>query len=191
MDGAQWHLLKHTLTNDGPNPLGTSLQNELSRQLKLDKERHHRSFSWKLLRTIKSVFHDTQYQGYTTLSIPLFLKNARRGAERVWGEEIVSPQPMVINWPGLTDEEKTELIPTLSTTDNWILLTHPLGAKNKSQPPLKESQRIARADGKCSRHKGWWREGKDELATHSMTTEVWISTRGRISEATRIALQEG
>jgi len=43
---------------------------------------------------------------------------------------------------------------------------------------------------KDSRHKGWWREGKDELATHSMTTEVWISTRGRISEATRIALQE-
>jgi len=97
---------------------------------------------------------------------------------------------MVIDWPGLTDKEKTELIPTLSTTDNWILLTHPLGAKNKSQPPLEESQRIARADGKCSRYKGWWREGKDELATHSMTTEVWISTRGRISEATRIALQE-
>ena len=49
---------------------------------------------------------------------------------------------------------------------------------------------IARAEGKCSRHKGWWREGKDELATHSMTTEIWISTRGRIPEATRIALQE-
>jgi len=98
---------------------------------------------------------------------------------------------MVIKWPGLTDvEEKTELIPTLSTTDNWILLTYPLSTKNKSRPPLKESQRIARADGKCSRHKGWWREGKDELATHSMTTEDWISTRGQISEATRIALQE-
>ena len=97
---------------------------------------------------------------------------------------------MVINWPGLTDKEKTELIPTLFTTDNWILLTHPLGAKNKSQPPHKESQRIARADSKCSRHKGWWREGKNELATHSTTTEVWISTRGRISEATRIVLQE-
>ena len=49
---------------------------------------------------------------------------------------------------------------------------------------------IARADGKCSRHKGWWREGKNELATHSMTTEVWISTSGRISEATRIVIQE-
>ena len=51
---------------------------------------------------------------------------------------------MVINWPGLNDKEKTELIPTLASTDNWILLTHPLGAKNKSQPPLVESQRIAR-----------------------------------------------
>jgi len=30
MDGAQWHLLKHILTNDGPNPLGSSLQNELT-----------------------------------------------------------------------------------------------------------------------------------------------------------------
>jgi len=63
---------------------------------------------------------------------------------------------MVINWPGLTDKEKTELIPTFSTTDNWILLTH----KNKSQPPLGESKRIARAEGKCSRHKGWWRRAR-------------------------------
>jgi len=29
MDGAQWHLLKHTLTNVSPNSLGSSLQNEL------------------------------------------------------------------------------------------------------------------------------------------------------------------
>ena len=97
---------------------------------------------------------------------------------------------MVVNMPGLNDKEKTELIPTLSTTDNWILLTHPLGTKNKSQHLLGESQRIARAEGKCSWHKGWWREGKDELATHCMTTEVWTSTRGRISEAGRIILQE-
>ena len=79
---------------------------------------------------------------------------------------------MVVNMPGLNDKEKTELIPTLSTT----LLTHPLGAKNKSKPPLGDSQRIARAEGKCSWHKGRWREGKDKLATHSMATEVWIST---------------
>jgi hypothetical protein len=38
MDGAQWHLLKHTLTNASPNSLGSSLQNELTRQLMLDKD---------------------------------------------------------------------------------------------------------------------------------------------------------
>jgi len=27
----------------------------------------------------------------------------------------------------MNDKEKAELIPTLSTTDNWILLTHPKG----------------------------------------------------------------
>jgi len=95
-----------------------------------------------------------------------------------------------LSWPGQNDQKKAELIPTLSTTDNRILLTHQLGTRNKSQPPFKESQRIARAEGKCSRHKGCWREGKDQMATHSMTTEVWINTRGQIPEATRMAIQE-
>jgi len=172
MDGTPWHLLIHTLMNNGSNPTGSSLQTELTRQLSLDKDLKHRSFSWKLLRTVKSVFHATKYQGDTAITIPPFFQNAGRGKERIWGEVNSSPQPTVINWPGLNDKEKTELIPSLSSTDNWILLTHPLGDKNKSQPPLAESQRIARAEGKCSRHKGWWREGKDELASHSMTTEV-------------------
>jgi len=49
---------------------------------------------------------------------------------------------------------------------------------------------VDRADGKSCRHKGWWWEGKDELATHSMTTEVWISTIGKIPEVTRTSIQE-
>ena len=36
MDGA--HLLKHTLTNDGPNPLGSCLQKKLTRCLRLDQD---------------------------------------------------------------------------------------------------------------------------------------------------------
>ena len=71
MDGAQLHLLKHTLTNANPSTLGASLQNELTRQLKLDKEKKHRSFSWKLLWTIKGVFQATKYQGDTALIPPL------------------------------------------------------------------------------------------------------------------------
>jgi len=38
MDGAQWHLLKHTLTNNSSTPIGSSLQTELTRQLILDKD---------------------------------------------------------------------------------------------------------------------------------------------------------
>jgi len=75
------------------------------------------------------------YSPYPPLIIPPFFKNAGRGKERIWGEEIATPQPMVINWPGLNDKEKSELIPTLSTTDNWILLPYPQGTSNKPQPP--------------------------------------------------------
>jgi len=143
-----------------------------------------------LLRTLKSVFHANKYQGDTAITIPPLFKDAGRGKERIWGDDTETLQPMIINWPGLNEKEKSELIPTFLIIENWILLTHPLGTGNKSQPPLKESQRIARAEGKCSRHKGWWREGKDELATHSMTTEIWISMKGQIPEATRMAIQE-
>jgi len=97
---------------------------------------------------------------------------------------------MVIDWSGIDDKEKLDLIPNLCATDNWILLTQPLGASNKTQAPFREAQLVARADRKSSRHKGWWQKGKDEIATHSMTTEVWISTRGKIPETTRTAIQE-
>jgi len=134
LDGVQWHLLKHTLTNSEPSALGASIQNELTRQLRLDKDKKHRSFAWKILRTVKGAFQATKYQGDTTLTIPPFFKNAGRGKERIWGEEIATPQPTVINWSGLDNREKLDLIPTLSATDNWILLTHALGTSNKTQP---------------------------------------------------------
>jgi len=132
MDGAQWHLLKHSLTNTSQNSLGSCLQNEITRQFELDKDKKHRSFSWKLLRILKRVFHATKYQGDTAITISPFFKDAGREKERIWGEDTETPQPMVINWPGLNDKEKADLIPTLSTTDDWILLTHPLGTRNKS-----------------------------------------------------------
>jgi len=72
LDGAQWHLLKHTLTKNSSNPIGSSLQTELTRQLILDTDKKHRTFSWKLLRIVKSVFHATKYQGDTAITIPPF-----------------------------------------------------------------------------------------------------------------------
>jgi len=135
MDGAQWQLLKHTLTNANPSSLGASLQNKLTLQLKLDKDKKHRSSSWKLLRTIKGVFQATKYQRDTALTIPPFFKNAGRGKERIWGEETATSQPTFIKWTGINDKEKAELIPTLSATDIWILLTHHKGRVTNPSPP--------------------------------------------------------
>jgi len=70
MDRAQWHLLKHTLTNSEPITFEASIQNELrlTLQLRLDKVMKHRSFA--LLRILKGVFQTTKYQGDTDLTIP-------------------------------------------------------------------------------------------------------------------------
>jgi len=53
---------------------------------------------------------------------------------------------MVINWAGLNGQGKQQLMPTLSTTDNWIS-THPQGESNKTLPPFREAKLVARAEG--------------------------------------------
>jgi len=60
---------------------------------------------------------------------------------REYGER--GPQPhnqTVINWAGLYEAENQQLVPILSITDNWILLSHPLGKSNKTLPPLREAK---------------------------------------------------
>ena len=56
LDGAQWHLLKHTLDYSKTSPLGLNIQHELKRQLSWDKDRKHRSYAWKVLRAVKEEF---------------------------------------------------------------------------------------------------------------------------------------
>jgi len=106
------------LTNSEPSTLEASIQNELTLQLRLDKDKKHRSFAWKLLRIVKGVYQATKYQGDTALTIPPFFKNAGRGKEIILGEEIATLQPTVINWSGLDDKRKLDLIPALTATDN-------------------------------------------------------------------------
>jgi len=126
LDGAQWHLLKHTLDDSGSNTLEANIQYELKRQLSLDKDTKHRSYAWKILRAVKEFFQATKYQGDSSPHHPPFFKNAGRGNIRIWGEKNPTPQQMVINRSGQDDKKKLDLIPTLFTTDNWILLTQPL-----------------------------------------------------------------
>jgi len=75
-----------------------------------NKSKKHRSFSWKLLRTLKRVFNATKYQEDTAITIPPFFKDAGRGKERICEEETATPQPTVTSWAGLNDKEKAELI---------------------------------------------------------------------------------
>ena len=74
LEGAQWHLLKHTLDDSVSSPLGPNIQHELKRQFSLDKDRKHRLYGCKILRTVKEVFQATKYQGDTALTIPPFFK---------------------------------------------------------------------------------------------------------------------
>jgi len=112
LDGAQWHLLKHTLDDSDTSPMGLNIQHELKRQLSWDKDGERRSYAWKVLRAAKEEENAKKHQGDTALTIPPFFKNAWRGNKIIWG----TPQPMVINWAGLNGEEKQQLMPTLSTT---------------------------------------------------------------------------
>ena len=79
MYGAQWHLLKHTLTNIGSISLGSSLQTELTRQLLLDKDKKHRSFSWKLLRIVKKRVPCHNVPGRHSHHYPTLLPECRKG----------------------------------------------------------------------------------------------------------------
>ena len=78
--------------------------------------RKHRSFAWKLLQIVKGVFQATKYQGDTALTIPPFFKNAGRGKERIWGEEIATPQPTV------TSENYTSIYMSLNIKQQYMFL---------------------------------------------------------------------
>jgi len=98
------------------------------------------------------VFDATTYIGETGLTTPPFFRNARRGTNVTWG--LLDDSPVVVNWSGLCDLERTELVPTLLATNNWILLTHLLGpAKSVTSPFPYGARRILLNKGNASREK--------------------------------------
>ena len=94
----------------------------------------------------------------------------------MWG--VFDDSPVIINWNGLDPTEQAEITPTLGTSNNWIIFTHPLGAEDAATPtpPIpKGAQRILHTKGKAGRERGWWRTGTDKLASYGLETKVWIS----------------
>jgi len=99
--------------------------------------------------------------------------------------------PVIVNWSVLDPSEQAEITPTLASTDNWIILTHPLGPEKTITPPIPAgAQRILLSKGKPSRERGWWRTGTDKLASYGLDTEVWISQDSTIPNASIPALEE-
>ena len=142
-------------------------------QERLDENPKYRSFSWQVLRKASEFFGAKTYIGETGLTTPPFFSNARRGTKTTWG--VLDDSPVIINWNGLDPTEHAEITPTLETSNNWIIFTHPLGAEDAAipTPPIpKGAQRILHTKGKAGRERGWWRTGTDKLASYGLVTEV-------------------
>ena len=52
----------------------------------------------------KSIYDSHKIPGRYSHNYQLIFQNAGRGTERIWGEVNSSPQPTVINWPGLIEK---------------------------------------------------------------------------------------
>ena len=90
----------------------------------------------------------------------------------------------------MTHWNKLKSLRTLTSTDNYIISTHPLGPEKTITPPiLADAQRILHTKGKASRERGL-RTGTDKLASCGLYTKVWISQDSTISNASILTLEE-
>jgi len=105
---------------------------EILLQERLDENPKYRSFLWQVLRKASEFFEVKTYIGETGLTTPPFFSNVRTGTKTMWG--VLDDSPVIINWNGLDPTEQAEIAPTLETSDNWIIFTHPLGAEDAAAP---------------------------------------------------------
>jgi len=119
--------------------------------------------------------------GDTALTAPPFFKNVVRGNSTIWGFETQGPR--VINWTGLSREDQAIILPTLQTTNDWIVLAL-AGRPRLGTIPLSVNGSVIAmtTKGKSFRKRQWWQTGDDELAAYDRKVEVWISSRHNISQ---------
>jgi len=179
MEGARWHLLSKVFSS--PGDIKTDLNRERLLQETMVKDTNCRSFAWKVLRQAKLAVGATTYVGNTALTAPPFFDNAVRGNSTIWGFEILGPR--VINWTGLSCEDQAIILPTLQTTNDWIVLAL-AGRPSRGAIPLSVNGSVIAmtTQGKSFRKKQWWLKGEDELAAYDRKVEVWISSRHSIPQ---------
>ena len=126
MEGALWHLLTKVFSN--PESFKFDFHSEILLQERLDENPKYGSFSWQVLRKASEFFGAKPYIGETGLTTPPLFSNARIGTKTMWG--VLDDSPVIIIWNGLNPTEQVEITPTLETSNNWIIFTHPLGAED-------------------------------------------------------------
>ena len=187
VEGARWHLLTKVFSDE--TSFESDLHAELLLQERLDENPQHRSFSWQVLRRAADVFGAKTYIGESGFTTRPFFLNSGRGEKQAWGT--TDNSPVIVNWNGLDAREQAEITPLLTSLDDWIILTHPLGpGKAITSPILMGAKRILRTKGKASREQGWWRTDHDKLASYGMETEVWISQDSSITRDDVLDLED-
>jgi len=148
LEGTRWHLLAKVFSNMASYK--ADLQSEILIQEVFDNNPKHRSFSWQVLRRAMNIFGAKTYIGETSLTTPHFFLYARRGDKVTWG--MLEESHMIVNWSGLDSLEQANIIPTLQSTDNRIILTHPLSPDKTITPPFSAvAQRILYTKGNANR----------------------------------------
>ena len=147
-----------------PESFKVDFHSEIPLQERLDENLKYRSFSWQVLCKASEFSGAKTYIGETGLTTPPFFSNARSGTKTMW--ELLDDSPVIINWNSLDPTEQAEITPTLESSNNWIIFTHPLDAEDAATPapPIpKGAQRILHTKGKAGRERGWWRTGTDRV----------------------------
>jgi len=123
----------------------------------------------------------TTYVGDTALTAPPFFDNAVRGDKTLWGSRTRGPR--VINWTGLSHEDRKAILPSRRLTSDWSLFALAGITKPGTTPfLLKGSKKAMTTKGKAFRKRKWWQSGDDELAEYDKKVEVWVSSNNNISE---------
>jgi len=62
-------------------------------------------------------------------------------------------------------------------------------SQHSHSPDTERRPENSHTKGKAGRERGWWRTGKDKLASYGLDTEVWISQNSTISDSSIIDLE--
>jgi len=87
----------------------------------------------------------------------------------------------MIKWTSLSCEDQATILPTLESTNNWIVLALAGKSKLGTIPlPIEGFVTAMTTKGMSLRKRQWWLTGNDELAAYDRTVELWISSKHNI-----------